>query len=136
MGFYRPEVVVHDAQRHGISVLPVDVNRSDAACRVESGGIRLGLQYVKEMGAQTLERIRESRACEPYRSLEDFCFRTGLPESVVENLVLAGGFDFCGASRRGCLSARHRGQTESGELHCMQPARGLCSRRIPALGGG
>ncbi len=103
MGFYRPEVVVHDAQRHGISVLPVDVNRSDAACRVESGGIRLGLQYVKEMGAQTLERIRESRACEPYRSLEDFCFRTGLPESVVENLVLAGGFDFCGASRRELL---------------------------------
>ncbi len=100
MGFYRPEVVVHDAQRHKVEVLPVDANRSDAACRIEAGHIRLGLQYVKEMGGSTLERILEERRRGEFRSLEDFCLRTGLPDSAVENLILAGAFDFCGGARR------------------------------------
>ena len=29
MGFYSPAVLINDAKRHGITVLPVDVNRSD-----------------------------------------------------------------------------------------------------------
>ena len=32
MGFYIPEVVVGDAKRHGVEVLPVDVNESLWAC--------------------------------------------------------------------------------------------------------
>ena len=28
MGFYSPAVLINDAKRHGIAVLPVDVNRS------------------------------------------------------------------------------------------------------------
>ena len=103
MGFYRPEVVVHDAQRHGVEVLPVDVNRSDAVCRVEERRIRLGLQYVKEMGGRTLERILAERRRREFSSLEDFCLRTGIPDSAVENLVLAGAFDFCGVARRELL---------------------------------
>jgi len=103
MGFYRPEVVVHDAQRHGVRVLPVDANRSDATCRVEEGGIRLGFHYVKEMGERAVERILGERERGEFRSLEDFCLRTGLPDGVVENLVLAGAFDFCGCGRRKLL---------------------------------
>jgi error-prone DNA polymerase len=103
MGFYRPEVVVHDAQRHGIAVLPVDVNRSEVVCRIEAGRIRLGLQYVKEMGPRTLEAILSERQRGEYRSLEDFCLRTGLPEGVVENLVLVGAFDRFGGTRRELL---------------------------------
>jgi len=103
MGFYRPEVVMHDAQRHAVSVLPVDVNQSEAVCCVEAGGIRLGLQYVKAMGGQAIQRILGERAHGEYRSIEDFCFRTGLPERAVENLVLAGAFDFSGVARRELL---------------------------------
>ncbi|MCL4534934.1 MAG: DNA polymerase III subunit alpha [Bacteroidetes bacterium] len=36
MGFYSPEVVANDAKRHGIRILPVDVNRSLAKCTVEA----------------------------------------------------------------------------------------------------
>ncbi len=103
MGFYRPEVVVHDAQRHGVRMLPVDVNKSDAVCHAEAGDVRLGLQYVKEMGGSTLERILVERRRGDFRSLEDFCLRTGLPYSAVECLILAGAFDFCGAARRDLL---------------------------------
>jgi error-prone DNA polymerase len=35
MGFYSPEVIVNEAQRRGVPVLPVDVNQSRARCTVE-----------------------------------------------------------------------------------------------------
>ena len=35
---------------HGVRILPVDINRSQARCMVEDGRIRLGFRYVKEMG--------------------------------------------------------------------------------------
>ena len=38
MGFYPPAILIKDAQRHGLRVLPVDVTRSDWKCTVESGG--------------------------------------------------------------------------------------------------
>jgi error-prone DNA polymerase len=36
MGFYAPAQLIKDAQRHGVEVLPVDVNRSLAICSLES----------------------------------------------------------------------------------------------------
>jgi len=35
MGFYHPATLVQDARRHGVRVLPIDVNSSGFACRVE-----------------------------------------------------------------------------------------------------
>ncbi|OFV81198.1 MAG: hypothetical protein A2Y78_07870 [Acidobacteria bacterium RBG_13_68_16] len=35
MGFYHPATLVQDAKRHGVRVLPIDVNTSGVACRVE-----------------------------------------------------------------------------------------------------
>lgn len=37
MGFYPPDSLVHEAQRRGVTVLPVDVNRSGVDCTVEQG---------------------------------------------------------------------------------------------------
>lgn len=103
MGFYRPEVVLHDAQRHGVRVLRVDANLSEAVCRIEGGCIRLGFRYVKEIGERTIDRIVRERERGVFLSLEDFSLRTGLPDSAVEKLVLAGAFDFCGHPRRELL---------------------------------
>src|SRR3989475_5266603 len=38
MGFYHPSVLVEDLKRHGVTVLPVDVNRSDIRCLPEPLG--------------------------------------------------------------------------------------------------
>jgi len=35
MGFYHPATLVQDARRHGVHVLPIDVNASGVACRIE-----------------------------------------------------------------------------------------------------
>ncbi len=34
MGFYHPAVLIKDAQRHGLRVLPINVNRSDWDCTI------------------------------------------------------------------------------------------------------
>ncbi|MGH7310070.1 MAG: LAGLIDADG family homing endonuclease [Candidatus Rokuibacteriota bacterium] len=36
MGFYHPATIVKDAQRHGLTIQPVDVTRSDWLCMVET----------------------------------------------------------------------------------------------------
>src|SRR5438552_8735866 len=35
MGFYSPAVLVHDAQRHGLKVRPIDITKSDWLCTLE-----------------------------------------------------------------------------------------------------
>jgi len=40
MGFYAPAQIVRDAEEHGVTVLPVDVNRSDWDCTLEIVGSR------------------------------------------------------------------------------------------------
>jgi error-prone DNA polymerase len=46
MGFYQPSQLVQDARRHGVQVLPPDVNSSDWDCSLEGGALRLGLRMV------------------------------------------------------------------------------------------
>jgi len=103
MGFYSPEVIVNDAKRHGVRVLPVEVNASLGRCLVEDGHVRLGFRHVREMGAAHIERVEEESRRGPYRSLQDFCGRTQLPRPAVENLILIGAFDGWGVSRRQLL---------------------------------
>jgi error-prone DNA polymerase len=47
MGFYHPATLVKDAQRHGVSFAPIDVQESGWECHVlDDGRVRLGLMYV------------------------------------------------------------------------------------------
>jgi len=103
MGFYSPEVIVHDAKRHGIEVLPVDINKSCAKCTVEDGKVRLGFMYTKEVGEKAISQIVAERERASYSSLEDFYLRTRLERKVVENLVLASAFDSFGCHKRQLL---------------------------------
>jgi hypothetical protein len=67
MGFYPQDSLVHEAQRRGIRVAPLDANRSRALCHVESpraegevrGGlvVRIGLGYVKGVKKEEMEAL-------------------------------------------------------------------------------
>jgi error-prone DNA polymerase len=91
MGFYSPNTLVHDAQRHGVVVLPPDVNTSYHDCTVEPweassddlvehlGGawrrgrgpvddplrpavaVRMGLRYVRNLGEGEIRRVETAR---------------------------------------------------------------------------
>ena len=109
LGFYPPEVIASDARHHGIPILRPDVNLSQKVCSLEQvherSGLRLGLRYVHGLGEVWQDRIVERRASGPYRSLADFCRRTRLPRSLVENLIRSGTMDGLGATRRDLLWA-------------------------------
>lgn len=100
MGFWSPSVIVNDAQRHGITILSVDVNLSGAKCAMENNQLRLGFNYVDGIGETAAERILCKRESGKFTSLENFCQRTRLPEPLVENLIKTGAFDWCRLSRR------------------------------------
>lgn len=107
MGFYAPEVLVGDAQRHDVPVLSPDINRSQETCtleRVDSAiAIRLGLRYVHGLGDMGQGLVVQRRGDQPFQSLRDFCRRTRLPRALVENLIRAGALDSLGRLRRDML---------------------------------
>jgi error-prone DNA polymerase len=112
MGFYAPDVVVNDAKRRGIHVLRPDVNRSDDGCTLEKGngaeeqrGLRLGLRYINGLGEAGRARWLAAREQGRFEDLSDFCRRTRLPRSLVEDVIRAGAFDSLGRSRRELLWA-------------------------------
>ncbi len=100
MGFWSPAVLVHDAQRHGVDVLPVDVNHSEVRCTLENGGIRLGLRTVKGFGEVEAARMMDAREGRAFVNLRDLCQRSRLPPGKIENLILSGALDGWGPRRR------------------------------------
>jgi error-prone DNA polymerase len=66
MGFYSPAVLIKDAQRHGLRVRPIDIQRSNWLCTVEterddSFSLRIGLNYVKSLRQSSAEAILAAR---------------------------------------------------------------------------
>jgi error-prone DNA polymerase len=99
MGFYPPEVIVQEAKHCGVEVRPVDINHSRSRYWVEEGAIRVGLAQVIGVSGAALEAIFAARAQRPFRSLRDFCARTGIARPMVDNLIRAGAFDAFGPRR-------------------------------------
>ncbi len=136
MGFYSPAVIVNDAKRHGIAVLPVDVNRSTWQHDTEpmpDGGfaLRLGLSQVKGIGEAERERLEAEHENGPYRSVRDFAARTQLGEQVVERLISVGAFDWTDAPRRELLWQLRSTLADADPGH---PALGLTDDAQRALG--
>jgi error-prone DNA polymerase len=76
MGFYHPAVLIKDAQRHGLRVLPVDVTRSGYLCTLEEKCLRLGLNYVKGIRADVGRRVEAERVEHgAFRNIDDLARR-------------------------------------------------------------
>ncbi|CAN5238130.1 error-prone DNA polymerase [soil metagenome] len=126
MGFYSPAVIAGDAKRHGIRVLPVDVNRSLAKAVIEEGEaadefpdrsgtiarrracrshhVRLGLTSVRGLGEAEAEAlVAERERSGAFRSFDDLARRAALKEEALRNLALVGAFDALGEPRRSLL---------------------------------
>ncbi len=96
MGFYAPEVLVWDALRRGIRVLPPDVTQSAVGTTLAGdpvrGPVRLGLMTVRAVGRAAAERIVAARQASPFRDAADVVRRALLTPEQVEALVLSGAF--------------------------------------------
>src|SRR3989475_2002455 len=172
MGFYHPSVLVEDIKRHGVTVLPVDVNRSDVRClpqplakpsatpspltplagpsllqasslpqpahRLEPYGdldttgtlpvktdyaMRIGFNYVRDLGEEGRKAIVAERAHAAYRSFDDFHDRLrGGPigPRAVRNLVMVGAFDGLRQPRRELLWSWQEPWHGHGLSRCIQ----------------
>jgi error-prone DNA polymerase len=109
MGFYHPATLVKDAQRHGVSFLPIDVQESDWHCRVEPDGrVRLGLMYVNGL------REEAGRAIETGGRAPSSVVRGPSPGASRQSRVefaatSAGRCPKCGNDDRSMLEAMQEG---------------------------
>jgi error-prone DNA polymerase len=91
-GMWPKRVLVSDARRRGVQVLPVDVNRSRVKHTVEmtekeEWGVRLALSGVRGISEEECARIEEGQ---PYGSLSDFWQRARPSRPVAERLAEIG----------------------------------------------
>jgi error-prone DNA polymerase len=92
MGFYSPAVLIKDAQRHGLRVHPVCIQRSDWLCSIEhesngSIALRIGMNYAKGLRNTSGEALLASRNTHgAFRSIDDLAQR--VPELSRKELVL------------------------------------------------
>jgi error-prone DNA polymerase len=137
MGFYSSQSLLHDARRHGVTVLPVDVNAGEALPTLEhltgdaaehgqgrpphphapagpQPAIRLGLTGVRGLGKDLAEAIAAGR---PYDDMEDLARRVPLSAAALEALATAGAF--------GCFARPPSGDT---------PSEGTPSKGTPSGG--
>ena len=105
MGFYPPDSLSHEAQRRGVEVRPVDVNRSDVRCTVEPRGdgcepaVRFGLGYIKGVVEDEVEAlVAERKSGGPYRDLADLASRSGMSRDGLERLAWAGACEPLGVA--------------------------------------
>ncbi|GAQ64642.1 DNA polymerase III subunit alpha [Streptomyces scabiei] len=134
-GMYPKRLLLADARRRGVPVLPLDVNRSAVAHRIElvseskgSGeertwGIRLALSDVHGIGEAEAARIADGQ---PYASLLDFWERARPSRPLAQRLAQVGALDAFGANRRDL-------QLHLTELH--RGARGAGGGQLPLAGG-
>ncbi|WP_181766774.1 DNA polymerase III subunit alpha [Streptomyces albidus (ex Kaewkla and Franco 2022)] len=103
-GMYPKRLLLADARRRGVPVLPLDVNRSSVAYRIElvsdskgveelerrRWGVRLALSEVQGISEADAERIA---AGQPYDSLADLWRRARPSRPVAEKLAQVGALD-------------------------------------------
>lgn len=94
-GMYPKRLLVAEARRLGIPILPLDINASTDEYVVEPAGggqlgIRMSLADVKGIQAREVARIISHG---PFDSLADLKQRARLSVSTIENLTLVGALD-------------------------------------------
>ena len=104
MGFYPPASLVCDAQRRGVEVRPPEVNLSAAECALEGEAVRVGLEYVRSLGADEAKAlVAERERGGPFAGVRELAQRSALDRARLEALVASGACDLFGGERRALL---------------------------------
>jgi error-prone DNA polymerase len=115
-GMYPRRLLLAEARRLGVKILPIDINESSREYRVVMAerktispsepdvGIRLALNEIRSVSEAELERIFKNQ---PFENLTDFYLRAKPNRRTFEHLALIGAFDSISpGSNRGEILAR------------------------------
>ncbi len=152
-GMYPKRLILEEARRLGIPILPLDVNASGIEYHIEAllepsfdqaFGIRLSLADVKGITEAESERIVRAR---PFAGLTDFWARAAVASDLAERLILSGAFDDLygigtprAVGRRGAVTRRdlllcladlaRADRVDARQLRATGRARGLSGGRV------
>ncbi len=111
MGFYSPSLLIQDARRHGVTVLPPDVAFSDWDSRLdEQGAVCLGLRQIKGLSKAVAERIAAAMGISasptvnpkkpPNLQMAELAARAGLQRRDLDLLAAADALQSLSGHRR------------------------------------
>ena len=101
MGFYSPSLLIQDARRHGVAVLPPDVNTSDRDSYIDAdGAVRLGLREIGGLSRAVAERVAVDRQKRPFSSVADLAARSRLQRRDLDLLAAADALRSLAGHRR------------------------------------
>jgi error-prone DNA polymerase len=97
LGFYSSSQLVQDARRHGVAVLPVDIEHSGWEAKLldndhdagQRPAVRLGMSLVKGMRSDAAARIEAARAAAPFADVDDLARRAQLERHDLQVLAAA-----------------------------------------------
>lgn len=99
---------INSAKKHGIKLLPPDINKSSRTFVPDGHDIRFGLAAIKNVGSAFINDVTEEREGNgKFRSFTDFCHRMAgkkLNKRLVEAMIKSGVFDSLGQKRSVLLS--------------------------------
>jgi error-prone DNA polymerase len=130
MGFYPPATLVHDARRHGVTVLGPCLRDGAWDCTMDTldtmeGGeaepaLRIGWRHIRGLGEKARQALQDARAAGPFTGVEDVVRRAALTRPEALHLARAGAFEaFEPGRRRGAWEALRA----AGDVLPLAPAR-------------
>jgi error-prone DNA polymerase len=135
MGFYSPRLVLNDARRHGIGVLPPHVNTSRGDSTVERDGraIRVGLKFLLHMPSKLVGVIETEQALRPFEDLADFLRRTRADVDAAASIIRVGALDGLGLTEAGRPPTRDEQLALLPELKAVLAREGVAGDRTLVL---
>ncbi len=117
LGFYSPDTLLKDARRHGVRILPIDVQISQWECTLPNKDtLRLGMRYTQGLRHASALRIIEERDRAPFRSLHDLERRCQLSSAELSTLAELGAFATVPSGTGGRGHSRREALWESASL--------------------
>ena len=117
MGFYAPAQLIQDAERHGVKVLPMELNSSFYDCTLEfpegyrkpdkhsrltlEPEVRIGFCLAKGLSEPGANAIIEARQFGVFINIQDLVFRSGINKKDLESLAATDAL-------KGLSGDRHR----------------------------
>lgn len=105
-GFYRNDIYINEAKKHGAVIHSPCVNNSKGLTVLKGKDVYLGFMFINGLEGLTARMIVDSRG-NPYDSFEDFIDRVPISIEQISLLIRSDAFRFIGLHKRQLLWKAH-----------------------------